>query len=51
MIIGGWGVCASTHVLLGLVLHDEEDEELLDVPVEGRGEVCACWVILGVGVD
>jgi len=29
----------DTYVLFALVLDDEEDEELLDVPVEGRGEV------------
>lgn len=29
----------DTYVLFAIVFDDEEDEELLDVPVEGRGEV------------
>jgi len=31
---GGW---EGMYVLLALVLHNEKDEKLLDVPVEGRG--------------
>ena len=30
----------ATYVLLALVFDNEEDEELLDVPVEGRGQIC-----------